>query len=237
MADLIPRFRDPGWIRPPDPSTDTSLSTVDLLNQINRGAQSAANVARIPGAAGLEPQSSVDIAGLLNPPAVFPDINRQAAELGSARGVPGSPAAFGTGLRMTEDERLKHIALGTQLLNAAYGRNPGAPLINPAIYTITPFQRQELANQSLAGFGRGGGGSFSPRYGGEAPQRYMDLSRLIGGGANAADPYSFPSTGAGGGFDLDTTLHELGLADLPGMEEGSDYTVPGFDQPPSDFYE
>src|SRR3990172_535767 len=74
----------------------------------------AGNLARIPRGAELEGMSSDRIAELLNPPAMFADTDRQAAELGAGRGVPGSASAFGVGLRLTDEERLKRIGQGEQ---------------------------------------------------------------------------------------------------------------------------
>jgi hypothetical protein len=117
---------------------------VGLLNQINLGAQRQANLARIPGEASLEALSSADIAGLLNPPAMFPDVTRQAAEVTAGRGIGGSAAAYGTGLRMTDEERLRRMQLGQQMLSQATARNPAAPLVDPTRFVITPYQQAEL---------------------------------------------------------------------------------------------
>ena len=90
----------------------------------------------VPNAPALEAQSSMDIGQLLNPGYNFPDVNRQSAELAAGRGVPGSAAAYGTGLRMTDEERLKRIALGENLLSGAYARN------QPNV--ITPYQQSQI---------------------------------------------------------------------------------------------
>jgi hypothetical protein len=100
-----------------------------------------ANIGRIPGGVGLESESSKRIMELLNPPSLFPDTSRRAAELTAGRGIAGSPAAFGTGLRMTDDERLRRIALGEQFLSAAYSRQPA---IGPEYTALTPYQREQL---------------------------------------------------------------------------------------------
>lgn len=90
----------------------------------------------VPNAGNLEIQSSLDIGQLLNPGTSFPDVNRQSAEIAAGRGIPGSAAAYGTGLRMTDEERLRRIALGENLLSGAYARN------QPNI--ITPYQQSQL---------------------------------------------------------------------------------------------
>lgn len=97
----------------------------------------------VPQARELEQASSTGIAGLLSPPDMFPDTNRRAAEVTAGRGIAGSSAAFGTGLRMTDEERIRRMALGQQLLSGAYARN--TPL------TITPAQQAaiDLQNRQL----------------------------------------------------------------------------------------
>lgn len=94
----------------------------------------------IPNAPALEQQSSADIAALLNPPTMFADTSRKAAEIGAGRGVSQSAAAYSGGLRMTDEERLQRMALGEQFLTGAYGRN--VPLV------MSPWQ-QASANVAI----------------------------------------------------------------------------------------
>jgi hypothetical protein len=115
----------------------------DIYSKLN-ALQQTANLGRIPGAADLESESSKRIAELLNPPALFTDTSRQAAELGAGRGISSSAAAYSGGLRMTDEERLKRIALGESLLTGAYGRNPTAVLPNVADFGISESQAAEL---------------------------------------------------------------------------------------------
>lgn len=68
------------------------------------------------GGANFNPQFNDIIAGLLNPPAQFTDTARRAAEMGTGRGISGSTAAFGAGLRLTDEERLRRQAMGSELL-------------------------------------------------------------------------------------------------------------------------
>lgn len=96
---------------------------------------------RIPRGDELEGMSSDTIADLLNPPDFFPEVDRRSAESASLRGIGGSPAGFGAGLRMTDDERLKRIALGQGFLTAASGRNPA---IDPQFLFQTPQQKAQL---------------------------------------------------------------------------------------------
>lgn len=96
---------------------------------------------RIPQGNELENQSSDVISGLLNPPEFFPETDRRSAELGTSRGISGSPAEFSAGVRMTDEERLKRMALGQGFLTAAYGRNPA---VGPEYQFNTPYQDQQL---------------------------------------------------------------------------------------------
>lgn len=98
------------------------------------------NALRVPQGAALEQASSDSIAGLLNPPSMFPDVARMSAERGAAVGVPGSPNAFSVGLKMSDDERLKRIALGQQFLSGAYARNPALP---PEFSFLTAGQNEQ----------------------------------------------------------------------------------------------
>lgn len=116
-------------------------------NDLLQGLQKAANLGRIPLGEELETASSQRISELLNPPEMFPDISRSAAETGAMRGIAGSPASYGTTLRMTDDERLKRIALGQDMLTTAVGRNPSAPLPDPGQFMLTPYQEALLELQ------------------------------------------------------------------------------------------
>lgn len=200
---------------------NVGLGDVAGIQSYLLNTQGNVNQARIPNAGALETQSSADIAALLNPPTMFPDVNRRAAEMGSARGISGSAAAMGTGLRLTDEERLKRIALGQQLLSGAYGRNPGAPVVDPTKYAITPEQQAQLNLEmqriaASAAHGAGGGG-FGGGYGGASPT--VDLSGLLGGGGTFGGGGGFGSGGSLGDFNLDTALEELGLSgDLPSFD-------------------
>jgi hypothetical protein len=63
-----------------------------------------------------DPRLNEIINELLNPPEVFADTSRRAAEVSAGRGVAGSAAGFGTALRMTDEERLRRIAMGAGLV-------------------------------------------------------------------------------------------------------------------------
>ena len=155
----------------------------NLMNTL----QMSHNAGRIPGAAGLEDQSSKDIADLLNPGSMFPDVNRMAAEHGAAAGIPGSANAFGVGLKMSDEERLKRIALGESLLTGADARNPTAPLPPIGDFVLTP-------EQQLQAYLRQQGGGNGPH-----------ITSSGGGGAPAG-----PGVYAGGGYSAPQDYHGTG---------------------------
>lgn len=105
----------------------------------------------VPNQAALDTTLSGQIASLLSPGNLFPDTSRQAGELAAARGIPGSSAAYGTSLRMTDEEKLKRIALGEQLMSSMSGRNQ-ANVISPYQQASLALQQQqlELAKQAEA---------------------------------------------------------------------------------------
>ena len=121
------------------------LTAWDEINALIQGRQREANAARIPGAAALEDASSRAIMELLNPTGRFADTDRQSAELGAIRGIAGSAAGETAGYRMTDEEKLKRLALGQQFLTAADARNPIAPIdVSDVLGTyITPSQQAQ----------------------------------------------------------------------------------------------
>lgn len=122
----------------------------DQLNDLIQTRNRRDLASRIPGAEGLELQSSGIISQLLNPPTVFADVSRRAAEVGAGRGIPGSEAAFGAGLRMTDEERLRRMALGQQMLTGAYARNPTANMPDILQTVITPEEQAEIDARNRA---------------------------------------------------------------------------------------
>lgn len=125
------------------------LSQWDEINRLLQNRQSEANYSRIPMGADLEQSSSQGIMALLNPGNQFADVDRYSAELAGGRGIQGSAAGMTAGYRMTDEERLKRMALGQQFLSAATQRNPSVPInASDAISTIvTPYQREQLDQQ------------------------------------------------------------------------------------------
>lgn len=169
---------------PTGPGSSGEITQIsDLINQINRGAQTKANEARIPMAPTLEAQSSRNIQGELQgqlPPDVLALIGQQAAEAGVASGSVGSPAAYLKALGLTS---LQQEETGQRDLSAAYARNPAAPIYDASGQLITPYQAAQLRLQA-ARLDQGGapGGTIStprggsPGYGAYSPPVGIDYS-------------------------------------------------------------
>lgn len=154
----------------------------------------------------LESRARVDIGELLNPPYLFPDTSRMAAEAGTMRGVAGSPAAASTAVRMTDEERLRRMALGSQLLTASYER--GRPYYDPTSLIVTPAQRaQNDLQRYIANLHYGNQQGRTPAIQRMTPT--IDLSGLAGfdEGGGAEGGWSFPE----GYFDIPRT----GGSDIP----------------------
>ena len=163
----------------PGQATQQNLSTApdltsltNLVNQLNLQGQQTANLGRIPGEAGLEAQSSGNIASLLGgniPQDVVTQLQQQAAERGVAMGSPGSDASNSALLRSLGLTSLDLQGLGQQQFSAATARNPVAPIFDPSKMFLTPAQLGELQTQNaflgldwykaLTGQGGIGGGS------------------------------------------------------------------------------
>ena len=80
-ATNLNELNNPDWIK----------SMSEMISQLNVQSQQAANAARIPGAAGLEKQSSGNIASLLAgevPNDVYREMAQRSAERGVATGSP-----------------------------------------------------------------------------------------------------------------------------------------------------
>lgn len=171
-------------IPPFDPSTQ--IPGIDqitqAINQLNLTAQQAANAARIPNATGLETQSSNLIGQELGgqvPADVISLLQQQGAERGAATGMaPGSPNANAAYLRALGLTSIDQQQRGEANLTSALGRNPGAPIVDPSRFVMTPYQQALLALEQerlklgyqprlgvYGGPGSGGGGggfSYTP---------------------------------------------------------------------------
>lgn len=144
----------------------------DLINEINRGAQTQANQARIPLAPQLETKSSQNIQSLLGgeiPADVQALLSQKAAESGVRSGSPGGPAAMSAYLRALGLTSLDLQQTGQQNLSAAYARNPGAPIYDPSRQLITPYEAAQLSLQAQGLAGRNAGAGAVPRGGGGYP--------------------------------------------------------------------
>lgn len=170
----------------------------DVINEINRTAQTAALRARIPGAAGLEKQSSElirqELAG-----GVPTDVQNLLAQQAAERGIGGVGAGTGQNVNAAYLRALGLTSLGQeqagqQNLSAAYARNPAAAIFDPSSMLLTPSQsaqlelgyqseadrvaleRERLAAEAARGGRGGGGGGYGyggPDYG-ASPYQYAE---------------------------------------------------------------
>lgn len=166
---------------PTGPGAAGNISQIsDLINQINRGAQTQANQARIPQNPQLEAKSSSNISSELQgqlPPDVLALLGENAAQAGVASGSPGNPAAYLRALGLTS---LQQQQTGQANLTAADARNPAAPIYNPSQQLITPYESAQLGLEAagLAGRSTGAGGA-APR-GTAAPTGYGTYTGISG---------------------------------------------------------
>lgn len=202
------------------PTAPPDLAAVtELVNLLNRNAQQQANQNRIPGASGLEQQSSSNIASLLAgnvPSDVQRNLYQTAAERGIAVGSPGSDNSQSALLRALGLTSLGLQSQGQSDLSAAYARNPAAPIFDPTTQLLTPAQKlaaEQNANQlglewwkalygNRAGTGvarptSGGGGSQTPA----APNMdwFTQAMRAATGGTPSPQypgPINYTGTGA-----------------------------------------
>lgn len=201
-------------------------ATVGNINLLNRQAQQEANLSRIPGAAGLEAQSSEmigqQLAGEL-PADVMGLIGRRAAETAVMSGRPGAPASNAAYLRALGLTSLEQQQAGQQNLTAAYARNPAAPIYGAENFAITPLQAAQLQyqydalNASMRNRGTGGGGGGGGSGGGAltvtpaAPSGYnpgvfVGYSTSPGVLSSGTDSYyNFPSTSSTGTYGYQPT--------------------------------
>lgn len=132
-------------------TTGDALNTAEQINAYNLTAQQRANSSRIPGAAGLEAQSSKmigqELAGEV-PSDVLNQLGTRAAERGVSIGSPGSSNATAAYLRALGLTSIDQQQRGQQNLTGAYARNPAAPLFDVGSQLITPYQSQQIALQA-----------------------------------------------------------------------------------------
>jgi hypothetical protein len=146
----LPGYTPPTFNYGPGSTSTGTTGLGDLasyINSINRQGQTAANQARIPGAVGLEAQSSANIGSELQgqlPADVLRLIQQQGAERGVATGSPGSPNSNAAYLQALGLTSLDLTQRGQQNLTGAYARNPAAPLFDPTTQLLTPYQSGTL---------------------------------------------------------------------------------------------
>lgn len=126
-------------------------SLTELINTLNRNAQTQANQARIPNDPALEQQSSANIGSELSgqlPSDVLRNIQQAAAERGVGIGSPGSDNANTAMLRALGLDTLALQQQGQANLSSAVARNPAAPIFDPSKMLLTPAQKGELDYQN-----------------------------------------------------------------------------------------
>lgn len=209
---------------------------IQQINATNQQAQTAALNSRIPMAPELQQQSSQNIAALLNPPTVFGELDVPAAAAGIASGTYGSPFAGMQGIRLTENERIRRMGLGEQMLTGALARNPAAPIADPQslVHLLQQQQygaeqaaqeralRERIANAQMANAAlqrmRGGGYSSGGGGGGSAPRLPTDYTRPPASTYRSNIP-ALTSTGS-------TTISELGVPNIGRLDNWMDLTGP-----------
>lgn len=235
----LANLSNPDWIK----------AMSEMITQINIDAQNKANAARIPGATGLENQSSTNIASALRGE-VPNDVYREMAQRSAERGVStGSPMGANTTADLMRALGLTSLDLqntGQTWLNNALARNPGATPANTQALVTTPAQAEALAlqrqnmeldylarmaaineaeNRRRTGYGGGGGGgssgSFRPATNWQTGAPTQTVTPTPTSGWNL--PYSL-------GNGLDTVL--------PGMDyydPANDVVQPGMNYSPADY--
>lgn len=108
---------------------------IQQINATNQAAQTSALNQRIPGGPALEQQSSQYIQNLFSdandPNRRYGELDVPAASAAVSSGTVGSPFAGVTGLKLTENERIRRGQIAQGNLSAALGRNPAAPIADP----------------------------------------------------------------------------------------------------------
>lgn len=241
---LDPSKTLPGQATQQNLSAGPDLSSLtDMVNKLNIGGQTAANQARIPGAAGLEATSSANIgqelAGQLSPD-VINLLQQQGAERGVGMGSPGSDNSNAAYLRALGLTSLQQQQLGQQNLSQAYARNPGAQVFNPASQFITPAQLGDQQYKSgllsldwwnaLHGQPTRGGGGGSPF----AQPTSGGSSWFPTAGGTPAMPNS-PISSGGGGFVNDPNYPGTSMAGFPGLTSIIGTPDPGYGLSPDPF--
>ena len=127
---------------------DELTAMSNYINTLNIAAQQAALQSRIPGSVGLEQQSSQNIAaGLAGQ--IDPGTQRQIGEWAAARGIMsgsvGGPINDTAFLKLMSDTAYEREQQAQQNLNAAYARNPAAPIFDVSSQLLGPSQLGQLS--------------------------------------------------------------------------------------------
>lgn len=214
------------------------------INATNQAAQHQANLGRIPGAEGLEQQSSRAIADLFDPDANLPSVNMDAAAAAVGSGTVGSPFAGVSGLHRRDDEITRRQTLAQQMLSSAYGRNPSAAIADPqALLTLlqsegfqagqSAAQRalqlrlQQMQNENALAIAAlrnsGAYGSHGPgSYGPNIPRNYGPAGTTAPPAtyrSNIPDTGGTSSSGGGVGVLLPTNAVPDNFYDLTGAQQ------------------
>lgn len=173
---------------------------IQLVNEINQGAQQTANAGRIPGGADLENLSSANISSALEgqlDPSVLQQLGQRSAERGIITGSPGGPSTNAEYLRSLGLTTMDLMNTGQNWLTQATARNPAAPIYDAGNLVITPQQQAQIdaenrslqeqirSNQAQEAIARmrGGGGGGGGVGGG--------MPRISGGGGGYNGPSLF----------------------------------------------
>lgn len=180
---------------------DEQLDSV--INATDQAAQQTANAGRIPGGAGLEAQSSSDIAaelaGNLSPGTVSTIEDSMSQTYGGAGFGEDSSAISAAAMRAMGLTAEGQVQAGETNLTAADARNPSAPITSLGTNMVTPSQYSSAA-QVGAGTGTGTGGTSLAPSGGTSPY------------ATTANPYS-GDYATGGSYTTTSPANPSGTSD------------------------
>lgn len=192
------------------PGGGGSTGTAASVNAQNRANQLLANQGRIPGAAGMEEQSSSMIADQLMgkiPEDVLAMLGQGAGQRAVSSGMIGAPASEAAYRRALGLTSIGQQEAGQKNLSAAYARNPAAPLYNAGELVITPYQQaqldltrrgQDLSFAARNSGGGGGGGGYRPS--GSTGQGTVSSGRVLTG-----EDLFAPEAGRGLTYEPDTS--------------------------------
>ena len=209
----------PGQTSAPD-----LTSITELVNNLNRQGQAAANEARVPGSGAVEQQLLGNTSQLAQgqlPADVIQQIQQQSAERGVSTGNNDYLRALGL-------DSLQAQQQAQQNLTAADARNPVAPLFNPASQLLTPAQSSEIGYQNSllaldwwralhGGVGGGGGGSAATAPPSQ-PTQSTDWFNTLMGGTPSSSSVTPPPSGDNFPTTTSTTVPGAGTSVYTGQD-------------------